>query len=937
MGHNILRKMSFIVFFFSAAAVEANIEISNWQLQSKERVSRTDYQYTYTADATNTSTKAAQNVSATLSSFTSNTQVIEGDIAFGDIASGATKTSLTTFVIQQDRRYSFDPSLVSFTVAYDTPRLNGDPVYRGGLTNVTCRVGDNITLPVASFSDPDGDTVTVTYSTGSQSFSCDTEGSVSYAAIADDGKGGAASSPNYDITILPPSTGIPEPIQANNGGYYLGGAADLLALEALADTLEQNVAKDDVDSDGFISTRIEGSIHPAATVSEVNAALKSVSGSIGTMTPGILYVTIIIPAVSDVAEAKTLAQDLKNSGAFIAAFPSYGAKVNLAPDHWSPSRTEFDHLELIKAPSVWNLKRYLEKNPPTGSDKVSVFLTDTFPNAASQPSDLININVVGSAFEADYHGVFVASFIGSIFDNLDATPIHPDPAQHLALTGIADANSTPWPTTLKNTYLAIRNEDRFILNTSLGYNDPGEQSSPLYKRAFLALMWNGLVGGIEDKFIHTTASGNDGDRTNPKGNPVDSRITSPFATARYYDNPCDILENPSLQRDGCELTRTATINGWPHSATRLQNVLVVGGLDNSGSIAVGATQAQGGASNDINAVSVHTLGLCNSAGCSGATYSDSGTSYSSPQIAALASLIWSLDGTLSAAQVKEKILATTGANKIADAYLAVLAVDKSETDAPVRNAIINVVDSGASQNRFDELDIKEYVDKLSNGSAQIKDISRWDLNGDGYTGGPNTERFDLNLDGQVTVPAVANLIIDNKTLATYSEAGVTDWQLLCHFAFNDNFYKGDKSKRNMLLINHLSNCGLTLKAVSLEIKDATGWQTPKTVQLTSFSSPSNSYFGSFTSPSCNGERGGYSSQPSSAFAFFRIPTLVTDVPAPDGTFTNYRGCSNFMHIKTAKSGSTPVPVNVALACSPAIGSTRRAIIPGLLIRITPTA
>ncbi len=90
----------------------SDIRIDNYTLVSSTRISRTVYEYTYTADGSNWGTAAAT-ITATLASTAAATTVVEGALNFGDVAEGATEISTDTFTIRQDRSQPFtEDSLV---------------------------------------------------------------------------------------------------------------------------------------------------------------------------------------------------------------------------------------------------------------------------------------------------------------------------------------------------------------------------------------------------------------------------------------------------------------------------------------------------------------------------------------------------------------------------------------------------------------------------------------------------------------------------------------------------------------------------------------------------------------------------------------------------------------------------------------------------------
>ena len=92
-----------------------DIEIDNYTLVSSTRISRTVYEYTYTADASNWGTADAT-ISATLASTVASIAVMDGAVSFGDVLEGATEVSTDTFTIRQDRSQPFNADALVWTV-----------------------------------------------------------------------------------------------------------------------------------------------------------------------------------------------------------------------------------------------------------------------------------------------------------------------------------------------------------------------------------------------------------------------------------------------------------------------------------------------------------------------------------------------------------------------------------------------------------------------------------------------------------------------------------------------------------------------------------------------------------------------------------------------------------------------------------------------------
>jgi hypothetical protein len=180
---------------------------------------------------------------------------------------------------------------------------------------------------------------------------------------------------------------------------------------------------------------------------------------------------------------------------------------------------------------------------------------------------------------------------------------------------------------------------------------------------------------------------------------------------------------------------------------------------------------------DVTTLQSPSLGIFESGG---------GTSAAAPQVAGLAAYVWSLDPSFTSSQLAEDLVLTaepgTGAGADArcqtalaaptiDAYAAVLSADRAGR-TPVRAALLNV----AGDRKFDERDLAAFVTAFDAAHGAL-DYSRFDLNGDGRTGGPTVDRFDLSTDRPARwSPNVAQSVL-TLPLA-FDETAVTDQQIL---------------------------------------------------------------------------------------------------------------------------------------------------------------
>ncbi len=106
-------------------AAVSGLSITDRQLISKQRVSRTAIDYTYTLTAHNTGAPLS-GVVATVSSLSGDTVIQQAEVVFGALDSGSTQ-STETFVLRQDRRVAFDPADLVYTFTADVPAAAAMP------------------------------------------------------------------------------------------------------------------------------------------------------------------------------------------------------------------------------------------------------------------------------------------------------------------------------------------------------------------------------------------------------------------------------------------------------------------------------------------------------------------------------------------------------------------------------------------------------------------------------------------------------------------------------------------------------------------------------------------------------------------------------------------------------------------------------------------
>lgn len=96
-------------------AVAASTIEAEFTLQKKERVNRTTFDYFYKAKL-KTDGQAIQSATATVTSTSADTVVVDGTVSFGAAAASAVVDSSDTFTIRQNRSTVFDPDVLVWVV-----------------------------------------------------------------------------------------------------------------------------------------------------------------------------------------------------------------------------------------------------------------------------------------------------------------------------------------------------------------------------------------------------------------------------------------------------------------------------------------------------------------------------------------------------------------------------------------------------------------------------------------------------------------------------------------------------------------------------------------------------------------------------------------------------------------------------------------------------
>jgi hypothetical protein len=410
-----------------------------------------------------------------------------------------------------------------------------------------------------------------------------------------------------------------------------------------------------------------------------------------------------------------------------------------------------------------------------------------------------------------YHvlGILAGSFGGAANDRGRVTGMFP---ARLGLKAIDIAGFMPLPVVENRILAAVRAAPgNVVVNTSLGHDCQTPVLGALVCNEAVAerraLNWIEKVrgsasldqagAGLENKFVHASAAGNDGVRN--------AHLNSSWNAARLLPGLVTLLGDPVPN-----LTNVLVVENRQYSVfgpTAFQPLCLLGG--------------PGGSSTDGDVSAIGSWNWSFGDASSSADFRG-GTSMASPQTAGLAAYVWALAPSLPAWEVAAIVRGTARTPECAagapviDAYDALLAVDDAAALAssgnaglaPVRSAVLDIANSAgdealdaagapvAGDRRFDDRDLTLFTDRFDDPAAGVaRDYSRADLNGDGSTGGSGTDAFDLDMDGSRT--RVEQEIDDVPVV--FDESALTDLQILCYYAYSHLYEGGDPSRRQTLL------------------------------------------------------------------------------------------------------------------------------------------
>ena len=595
------------------------------------------------------------------------------------------------------------------------------------------------------------------------------------------GPSGSLPAPAPVVTPGPSPTSTPAP--------------EPLALDSIVDVVSDDalVTPGEISLDGaaeIVRTQLELNLATGASKADFDALLARIGARVVSSVEGVGLPTVRIPDPGGLAALKALAASLSadpvlDSADLVAMSPPDDLPENVAA---GSTDLEFIRPQLaVRSGAAWNARAALD-TPPT------LLIADYFgdgPPAASltaltaRPADFSTpASPYSAADSKQSHGYLVAGLAAGTFepagggadsvgDIVAGTWAGPRTAaaggRHPARGARLDARG---PDAARDRRCAgqggAQHQPRLPLRQQRGrvHHGGGHCSRPEVDRA-------GTRTGLEDDFLHVTAAGN-------------MRSAAPTSTAT------------NLHSD----YTAAALLPLPGGVENLTNVLVVenaiaSALEPSTPPRVICRNASSKRGGHLSAVGTDVTSL--DSADTGATDADGGTSAATPQVAGVAASMWAIDPDLTPQLLAARLRDTArpGAAGSGDARCNAAGVP-----APVLDAYAALLSAGSGAmaavldaddaDAFDENDLAAFVETFDSAPGLV-DHGRFDLNGDGRTGGTATDRVDLD-PGDTPQWGLVERTVAGLPI-TYDENALTDLDVLCHAA-HGSLYEGTPSVRD---------------------------------------------------------------------------------------------------------------------------------------------
>jgi len=580
----------------------------------------------------------------------------------------------------------------------------------------------------------------------------------------------------------------------------LEGDPNALASSAMCDLDSDDRFGDaeiitDPDGAKLVQTKIEIAFSDTATIGQINSLLESIDATVTSMLENVNLLVVRIDDPGSLAGLDDVISQVEADPCVRYVNKLYLTVPRELPGNVTAGTADTNmigHHLAVRAHAAWNARAAL--NDPYSALPLLIvedYFGDGPPNLDFDVTSTWSDFVTGSPDSHGYHvlGIISATYGGgaSGAESLRgfATGICPCTLELRA----ADRIGMDLVTAQNNmlSWIKLSNKN-VVVNSSVGFPDFTSATLPSWcmkaTRSWMekvrgsGLYKTGTTGpaSLENKFLHCCSTGNIGD-----GPPnSDAALDNVYNMARLLPD-LETEHGVSL----ANLNNTLIIENRAYTADQPYKPVCLNNLSKF--------------PGDLSAIGTWVFPLD---GCNSDTAFESGTSMSSPQAAGLAAYVWILAPGLTPQEVLSLLKATARdygscptptPQSVIDAYSAVLAVDDASAlqeggwpgEAKVRMTILDVVDDDGNlggNGAFDEKDIEYFLQAYSIETSE-PDYSRCDLNGDGYTGGKTTEKFNLDIDYSSTYGSVTQEILGETV--TFRETSVTDMQVICYYAYSN--------------------------------------------------------------------------------------------------------------------------------------------------------
>jgi hypothetical protein len=572
------------------------------------------------------------------------------------------------------------------------------------------------------------------------------------------------------------------------------------------DPLVEAEISEDAAGRRIVRTKLEIVFHSTITAGDANRVLAAFNAVPTSAIAGTRAIVVRIPDPGSLSALAALVEQIESDPAVWFVKQAYFSAANETPQEFDANPAALvaiDHHLAARAHGAWVARNLVADAPP-------VIAMDFF--GAGAPNSDLGAALTASDYGSEtleahgYHvlGILAGTFGGTGLRGL-VTGTTPSPvnlrAVDLQVTSPLD-NANRF--VQRAQALLATTSGRAVANTSIGFTcQPGlaPYCLELPHVRHWAVLWIEKVraAGLEDRVLHLTSAGN----IDEAGVPVmDAATNSEYSGA-------------ALRSD---LVDESTGSPVPPLANTLVIENDVGSQVGSGPFRVQCLSADSFVGGHLGAIGEQVWSFTDASSSAGYL---SGTSMSTPQVAGLAAYLWALKPELTVQEVKAILLSTAqpvpvsseagcsthqNPSPIIDAYAAVLALDRHEaltgadlSLARIRGNLLDISDSvgaGGSDGQFTEYDLSVWTSILAAQPALL-DYSRYDLNGDGFTGGASTARFDLDINNPIPTYAVLDQDVDGIPIF-FDEHALSDAEILCYYAYSP-LYTGDTDVRAAVL------------------------------------------------------------------------------------------------------------------------------------------